>query len=91
MEQAIEFAGGQPGHPGTMWKTPEQGAATSVMLAGSPLLVGVSGRYFDDCQEATTTQPGTGARSAVASYAIDPGNAERLWTESLRLLGERAE
>ncbi|MGW3988022.1 SDR family NAD(P)-dependent oxidoreductase [Streptomyces sp. NPDC004830] len=31
------------------WKTTEQGAATSVLLAASPLLDGVSGRYFEDC------------------------------------------
>ena len=35
-------------------KTPEQGAATSVLLATSPLLEGVSGRYFEDCNEART-------------------------------------
>lgn len=32
-------------------KTPEQGAATSVLLATSPLLEGVGGRYFVDCNE----------------------------------------
>ena len=29
-----------------------QGAATSVPLAASPLVAGVAGRYFGDCQEA---------------------------------------
>lgn len=33
-------------------KTPEQGAATSVLLATSPALTGIGGRYFEDCQEA---------------------------------------
>ena len=33
-------------------KTPEQGAATSVLLATSPLLEGIGGRYFVDCNEA---------------------------------------
>ena len=33
-------------------KTPEQGAATSVLLAASPLVEGVGGRYFEDCNEA---------------------------------------
>jgi NAD(P)-dependent dehydrogenase (short-subunit alcohol dehydrogenase family) len=28
------------------WKTPEQGASTSVLLAASPLVAGVTGRYF---------------------------------------------
>src|SRR5271156_1718941 len=30
-------------------KTLQQGAATSVLLAASPLLNGISGRYFEDC------------------------------------------
>lgn len=33
-------------------KTTQQGAATSVLLAVSPLLEGVGGRYFEDCHEA---------------------------------------
>ena len=52
------------------WKTPEQGAATSVLLAASPLLEGISGRYFEDCNEAGPSQPGTG--HGVAAYALDP-------------------
>ncbi|TCO65413.1 SDR family NAD(P)-dependent oxidoreductase [Actinocrispum wychmicini] len=62
------------------WKSPEQGAATSVLLAASPLLNGVSGRYFEDCNEAGPNQPGT--RVGVATYALDPENAERLWRYS---------
>ena len=34
------------------WKTPEQGAATSVLVATSPLLEGIGGGYFEDCNEA---------------------------------------
>jgi hypothetical protein len=45
-------------------KTPEQGAASSVLLATSPDL------------------DGTG----VASYALDPANADRLWDVSEALL-----
>jgi NAD(P)-dependent dehydrogenase (short-subunit alcohol dehydrogenase family) len=62
------------------WKTVEQGAATSVLVATSPLLDGVSGRYFEDCNEAEPNQPGT--RTGVAAYALDPENAERLWEVS---------
>lgn len=36
---------------------PEQGAANSVLLATSPLLEGVGGRYFDDCDESRTADP----------------------------------
>ncbi|HEX4655770.1 MAG TPA: SDR family NAD(P)-dependent oxidoreductase [Streptosporangiaceae bacterium] len=68
------------GGGGPAWKTPEQGAATSVLVATSPLLEGVGGRYFEDCNEAGPNQPGT--RRGVAAYALDPDAAERLWQVS---------
>jgi NAD(P)-dependent dehydrogenase (short-subunit alcohol dehydrogenase family) len=66
------------------WKTPEQGAATSVLLAASPLAKDVTGRYFEDCNEAGLNQPGT--RTGVAPYALDPEAATRLWQVSLETL-----
>jgi NAD(P)-dependent dehydrogenase (short-subunit alcohol dehydrogenase family) len=66
------------------WKTVEQGAATSVLLATSPLLDGVGGRYFEDCNEAGPHQPGV--RRGVAAYALDPEKAARLWQVSLDTL-----
>ena len=60
------------------WKTTEQGAATSVLLAASPLIDGISGRYFEDCNQAVEHHPGS--RTGVAAYALDPEAAERLWT-----------
>jgi NAD(P)-dependent dehydrogenase (short-subunit alcohol dehydrogenase family) len=72
-------------------KTAEQGAATSVLLATSAQLEGVGGRYFADCNEGFPVErrPEQAAASftAVAPYALDPANAERLWDVSLRLLG----
>ncbi|HEY1488287.1 MAG TPA: SDR family NAD(P)-dependent oxidoreductase [Micromonosporaceae bacterium] len=67
------------------WKTPEQGAATSVLVATSPLLTGVGGRYFEDCNEAELNEPGT--RRGVAAYALDPAAAVRLWDVSVATLG----
>ncbi len=66
------------------WKTVEQGAATSVLVAASPLVEGVGGRYFENCNEAGPNQPGT--RTGVASYALDPDAASRLWTVSESLI-----
>ncbi|MFG1837845.1 SDR family NAD(P)-dependent oxidoreductase [Micromonospora sp. NPDC049175] len=66
------------------WKSVEQGAATSVLVAASPLLDGVGGRYFEDCQEAAPATPG--GRTGVADYALDPEAAERLWKVSTALL-----
>jgi NAD(P)-dependent dehydrogenase (short-subunit alcohol dehydrogenase family) len=67
------------------WKTPEQGAATSVLVAASPLLDGAGGRYFEDCNEAEPNQPGT--RRGVAAHALDPEDASRLWDVSSEMLG----
>jgi NAD(P)-dependent dehydrogenase (short-subunit alcohol dehydrogenase family) len=58
--------------------TPEQGARTSVVLASSPALEGISGRYYDDCREVP---------SSAASY--DEAAAARLWEISERLTGVR--
>ena len=72
---------------GRKLKTPEQGAATSVLLAASPLVEGVGGRYFEDCNEAPVVEkrPEAGM-GGVAPYALDPANAERLWDVSLELV-----
>lgn len=73
---------------GKFLKTPEQGAATSVLLATSPLLEGVGGRYFEDCNEALP-HDGKSAVSGVAAWALDPEAAARLWTLSQRAVGAR--
>jgi NAD(P)-dependent dehydrogenase (short-subunit alcohol dehydrogenase family) len=72
---------------GIQLKTPEQGAATSVLLATAPQLDGVGGRYFEDCNEAPVVdrRPEFGV-PGMARYAVDPANAERLWDVSLELI-----
>jgi NAD(P)-dependent dehydrogenase (short-subunit alcohol dehydrogenase family) len=65
-------------------KSPAQGAATSVLLAASPLLQGVGGRYFEDCNEAEAGK--LSARNGVAAYALDPEAAARLWQVSVNTL-----
>ncbi|MEW9530053.1 SDR family NAD(P)-dependent oxidoreductase [Microbispora sp. NPDC049125] len=61
-------------------KSPAQGAATSVLAAASPLLAGVGGRYFEDCNEAPVIEEPAGMfGGGVAPFALDPANAERLW------------
>jgi NAD(P)-dependent dehydrogenase (short-subunit alcohol dehydrogenase family) len=77
--------------PAYALKTVEQGAATSVLLAGSPLLAGVTGRYFQDGNEADIVdrQPYDFdlPASGVAGYAVDPAAARQLWDASIRLTG----
>jgi NAD(P)-dependent dehydrogenase (short-subunit alcohol dehydrogenase family) len=74
------------GTGGLVMKTPEQGAATSVLLATSPELAGVSGRYFEDCNEAPVVANDFEGGTGVRAYAVDPAAAERLWDVSLRML-----
>jgi NAD(P)-dependent dehydrogenase (short-subunit alcohol dehydrogenase family) len=74
------------GTGGVGLKTPEQGAATSVLLATSPALAGVSGRYFEDCNEAPVVANDSESSSGVRHYALDPEAAKRLWEVSLELL-----
>jgi NAD(P)-dependent dehydrogenase (short-subunit alcohol dehydrogenase family) len=82
------------------FKTIGQGAATSVLVATTPQLEGIGGRYFEDCNEAVvlgSASPGTRGddpgsyrplqQGGVAAYALDPENASRLWELSLAMLG----
>jgi NAD(P)-dependent dehydrogenase (short-subunit alcohol dehydrogenase family) len=67
-------------------KTVQQGAATSVLLAASPLLGKVGGRYFEDCNEAAVVTQRTADYTGVAWYALDQADAARLWDTALDLL-----
>ncbi|MBS7456013.1 SDR family NAD(P)-dependent oxidoreductase [Coralloluteibacterium stylophorae] len=69
-------------------KSPAQGAATTVLLAASPLLDGVGGRYFEDCNEAAVVPRRTTEFSGCAPYALDADNAERLWRMGERLVAQ---
>jgi len=68
------------------FKTPEQGAATSVWAAVAPELDGVNGRYLEDCHVAEAWS-GEEPFSGYLPYALDPVAAERLWTVSADLAG----
>jgi NAD(P)-dependent dehydrogenase (short-subunit alcohol dehydrogenase family) len=60
------------------FRTPADGAATSIYLASSPAVEHVSGRYFADCREKL---PSRAAR--------DEASARRLWEVSERLTAPR--
>jgi retinol dehydrogenase 12 len=55
----------------------EHGAETSLYLASSPEVEGVTGRYFDNRRE-----------KAAAAHARDVDAAQRLWEVSLRLIDQ---
>ena len=74
------------------FKSTEQGAATSVWAATSPLLDGMGGVYCEDCDIAEPTVPGSASARVrgVNPHAIDPDAAARLWTLSAELTGVNA-
>jgi NAD(P)-dependent dehydrogenase (short-subunit alcohol dehydrogenase family) len=71
------------------YKTPEQGAATSVWAATSSQLDGHGGVYCEDCDIARlivsdeAVAPGSASmESGVRAWAVDVEAADRLWTMS---------
>jgi NAD(P)-dependent dehydrogenase (short-subunit alcohol dehydrogenase family) len=81
MQQVADFiASGELALP--PGKTVEQGAATSVLLAASPTVQGITGRYFEDCAQSDQVTERATAVAGVAPYALNRENAARLWTVS---------
>ena len=69
-------------------KTPQEGAATSILLATSPLLDNIGGRYFENCNEVETVTKRPDNYEGVAMYAKDKDNANRLWEKSLKMISK---
>ena len=61
---------------GLVFISAERGAETSIMLASDPAYQSVTGRYFDQ-----------GSEASAAKTALDVEAQEKLWRESLALLG----
>ena len=69
------------------WKTPEQGAATSVWAATSALLDGRGGEYCEDCNVSAVVPDDELDDGGVAARAVDPARAATLWALSEKLVG----
>lgn len=80
--------------PETGRKTLQQGAATIVFAATSPLLAGIGGVYLKDSDISPlvaeelpmTFDPDEDIPAAAAPHSIDPQSARRLWALSEQLL-----
>lgn len=84
-----DFATLQERSPSTgkmVFKSVEQGAATTVWAASSPHLSGRGGIYLEDAQIAPAAVEGK--NTGVESYAVNPAAAERLWLLSEELVGQ---
>jgi NAD(P)-dependent dehydrogenase (short-subunit alcohol dehydrogenase family) len=69
------------------FKTPEQGAATTVWAATSPQLDGEGGVYCADCDIADVVESIQAGGGGVMAHAVDPDSAARLWEVSAALTG----
>lgn len=72
---------------GQDFKTPQQGAATSVWCATGAALDGLGGVYCRDCDIVEVVAADAPGLMGVASYAVDPALASRLWELSENLTG----
>ena len=72
------------------FKTPAEGASTTVWAATSPLLAETAGVYCEDCNIAAPTEPesSTARYRGVDGHACNDANAERLWDLSEALLAK---
>ena len=69
------------------WKSPEQGAATSVWAAVAKRLEGQGGKYLEDCQIADVYDSSKGTWApGHAEWAFDAAGQMQLWIESLSML-----
>ena len=64
---------------GVIAKTPEQGAATQVYVATNPVLDGVNGAYFEDCNPVVVSGE---------HHIYDAAMASRLWAEAAQMTAD---
>ena len=82
----------EAGNINELFKTPEQGASTSIFAATSPRLDGMGGVYCEDADIANLEDPDNamGRFFGVKPYAIDAANAAKLWDVSAAATGVNA-
>lgn len=68
------------------FKTPEQGAATTVWAGVAPELEGIGGLYLEDCHQALPYDPALSTLHGYLPYALDAEHAEQLWSIAEQLV-----
>jgi len=71
-----------------MFKTPEQGASTTVWAATSPKLAGKGGVYCENCDIAQMAGEGSQRWEHARDWIADDARAERLWAMSEKMLAD---
>ena len=88
MEEQVAMGWYKPdGTLADIFKTVEQGAATSVWCATSPMLDGQGGVYCEDCDIAALWVEGMSRYGGVRAHITDREAAARLWSLSERMAG----
>lgn len=77
-----------PPQVAAMFKSPEQGAATSVWAATSPALDGKGGVYCEDCNIAQLATADSQRWEHARPWICDDDRAERLWEMSEKMLAD---
>ncbi|MFN7179370.1 oxidoreductase [Hyphomonas sp.] len=70
------------------FKTPEQGASTSVWAATAPKLAGRGGVYCEDCDIAKAATPESQRYEHAREWISDDARAEKLWAMSEKMLAD---
>jgi NAD(P)-dependent dehydrogenase (short-subunit alcohol dehydrogenase family) len=73
--------------PLDIFKTPEQGAATSVWAATAPQLQGHGGLYLEDCNQGVPAEASNRV-SGYSAHIMDPDAAQRLWSVSTAMVAD---
>jgi NAD(P)-dependent dehydrogenase (short-subunit alcohol dehydrogenase family) len=77
----------RPQNTGDLYKTVQQGGATTTWAAVSPLLDGQGGLYLEDCNIAVIVPNGSPAPFGVRPWALDKTSADRLWEICEKMTG----
>lgn len=70
------------------FKTPEQGASTTVWAATSPKLAGKGGVYCENCDVAKLAGPDSQRWEHARDWVCDDARAEKLWAMSEKILAD---
>ena len=70
-------------------KTVEQGAATSCFAATAPELTGKGGAYLENCHIAERVPDDSNMHGGIRHFAYDAAAAEKLWTVSEEMVGQK--
>ncbi|MFH6985639.1 SDR family NAD(P)-dependent oxidoreductase [Marinoscillum luteum] len=77
----------KPKNEGDIYKTVQQGGATTVWAAVSAQLNGKGGQYLEDCNIALMVPNGSDAPFGVRPWALDKNRADSLWIICEKMTG----